>query len=635
MRPLQGANWRMIEPPPIELAMFQAAIDAAPEVVFWTDFDGRLVYVNEQARASLGYDREELLSLHVWDVDAELTREAWSGTWAERSASTMRETWYRRRDGSLVPVEVSSRNLETSRARLRVSFARDITERRAVTDALRRTQAAVDRAREAIFWIRSDARLVYVNDAACESLGYTREELLRMKVMDFDPNVSEAVWEKDWARSRELRSFVAETAHRAKSGRTFPVEVAISFMQFKGEEYNCVYTRDISERKRAEEEKARLQSQLLHAQKLESVGRLAGGVAHDFNNMLSVILGYTELITKRLPPGDPLVADLQEIKKAACRSRDTTRQLLAFSRRQIITPRPVDLNELVANAQNTLLRLIGEDVELRFVAGRDLWQVVFDPSQLEQVLVNLIVNARDALSSTGTITIETSNLRVDEAFCRGHPEATPGEYVALSVTDDGVGIDADTLGHIFEPFFTTKGVGRGTGLGLATVYGAIKQNDGFIGVTSAPGRGSSFKLYIPRARSRTSEARVVAEPPATRGQGTVLVVEDDDMVRHLTSSMLQELGYTVLTAATPRTALSICEKPDQRIDVLLSDVVMPGMQGSELRDRARALRPNLPVLFMSGYTSDVVVHHGVVDEGVEFLQKPFTMSDLARSLRAT
>jgi PAS domain S-box-containing protein len=614
--------------------MFQAAVDTAPDAVFWMDRDGRVVYVNERACGLLGYTREELLALHVWDIDAAVSEERWSESWREKLLGEMTETWYRRKNETRIPVEVSASDVEVGGKRLRVAFVRDISERRAVTDTLRRTQAAVDVSREAIFWIRSDGRFVYVNDAACRSLEYTRAELLQMGVPDIDPNVSTRDWAADWRYSREARSFVVETKHRTKSGREIPVEAAVTFMQFEGEEFNCVYVRDLTERKRGEEERARLESQLLHAQKLESVGRLAGGVAHDFNNMLSVILGYADLIASRLDASDPLHEPLQEIKKAAGRSRDTTRQLLAFSRRQIIAPKTIDLNQLVENARNTLLPLIGEDVELRFESGQELWTVVFDPSQFEQMLVNLVVNARDALRDGGKITIETANVTLDAGYCREHPEARAGEYVVLTVRDDGVGMDAETLAHIFEPFFSTKEVGKGTGLGLATVYGVIKQNGGFINVQSEPGRGSSFKVFIPRTATGLTEARAMADAPAARRPGTVLVVEDDEMVRHLTRSMLLTLGYAVLPAATPNEALSLCQKLDVRIDLLLSDVVMPEMKGSELSRRVREIRPDINVLFMSGYTSDVVVRHGVFDDAVSFIQKPFTMAELARSVES-
>jgi PAS domain S-box-containing protein len=616
----------------LDVAMFKAALDTASDAVLWIDAEGRFAYVNERACTSLGYTGRELLERRIWDIDTGTTRESWASSWGRASREGMTESKYRRRDGMLLPVEVSARDLEVGTKRLRVTFVRDVTERKAVTDALRRTQAAVDRAREGIFWVNSEGRFVYVNDAACESLEYPREELLRLTVSDIDPKVPPDVWRRDWIRSRENRSFVAETIHRTKGGREFPVEVAISFMQFEGEEYNCVYTRDITERKRAEEVRAKLESQLLHAQKLESVGRLAGGVAHDFNNMLSVILGYAELVANRLPEGDPLLPDLHEITKAACRSRDTTRQLLAFSRRQLITPKPVDLNELVYSAKNALLRLIGEDIDLRFEPADGLWRISFDPSQIEQMLVNLIVNARDALPNGGTITIATANVQLDEASCQDRLEATPGEYVVLTVRDNGVGMEKDVVTHIFEPFFSTKEMGKGTGLGLATVYGMVKQNEGFVLVDTAPGCGSTFQLYIPRMRTRPSESRPPVERPAARGKGTVLIVEDDEMVRNLARSMLSALGYQVLVAPTPSAALRLCDNDPAVIDLLMVDVVMPEMKGPELWEKVRSMRPGVRVLFMSGYTSNVLVRHGGGSEDVDFLQKPFTSAELARSV---
>ena len=610
--------------------MFRAAIDTAREAVFWVDGEGRFAYVNDQACRWLGYPLDEICGLRIWDVDVASRQDTWPAAWQGPLGEGLTETSYRRKDGGQVPVEVSARDLEVGGRRMRVMFVRDITERRAAIDALRRTQAAVDGAREATFWVRSDGSLAYVNDAACRLLEYPRDELLRLRMSDI--SASPIPWEERWRKRREEGSVWFERIHRSKSGREVPVEVWITVMEFQGEEYHWVYTRDISERKRAEAEKARLESQLLHAQKLESVGRLAGGVAHDFNNMLSVILGYVELITSGLPASDPLLEPLGEIWKAACRSRDTTRQLLAFSRKQVIAPRAVDLNELVDNGRNTLSRLIGEDIELCFVPGAGLWKVEFDPSQAEQMLVNLIVNARDALPDGGRITIATSNVKIDKAYLLDHPEANTGEYVLLSVCDNGVGMNEDTLSHIFEPFFSTKDVGKGTGLGLATVYGVIKQNDGFVNVSSLPGCGSTFRLYIPRMKGPAAEVPVAVEAPAVGGRGTILLVEDNAMVRDLTRAMLQSLGYTVLSADSGRAALSFCENPERAIDLLLSDVVMPDMKGPELRDRARVIRPRLDVLFMSGYAAALTATEGKGDESVTFIQKPFTLAELARSV---
>jgi PAS domain S-box-containing protein len=614
----------LTDPAPVDVAMFEAAIQTAREAVLWVDCQGRLLYVNERACSWLGYGHDDLRAQRIWDVDLGADRESWSSGWQRSPLAELRETQYRRKDGTLVPAEVSAKDIQVGGRRLRVAFVRDVTERRAVTAALRRTQAAVDNARDPIFWVRPDGSIAYVNDAACAMLEYTREELLRLKIPDI--SVQGGPWQERWRERREANATRFERVHRTKSGREIPVEISISVMRFEGEEYNCAYSRDLTEEKRADAERARLEMQLLHAQKLESVGRLAGGVAHDFNNMLSVILGYTELITAGLLDGDPLLGPLTEIKKAATRSRDTTSQLLAFSRKQVIVPRAVDLNALVAEARNALLRLIREDVELTFVPGDGLWKVSFDPAQLEQMLLNLVVNARDALPAGGRITVETANVTLDQTACLDRGDLAPGDYVALSITDDGVGMDAQTLSHVFEPFFSTKEVGKGTGLGLATVYGAIKQNGGHVEVASEVGHGSTFRLLIPRLTGGPAEPRASAEAAAARGRGTILLVEDDAMVRELTRSMLEALGYTVLPVASARAALALCEDPATTIDLLFTDVVMPDMKGPELSEKARAERPALKVLFMSGYAPTLSDRPG------RFLQKPFTLTELSRGV---
>jgi PAS domain S-box-containing protein len=620
----------MRDPSAVDVAMFQAAIDTAREAVFWVDGEGRLAYVNQRACAWLGYSREDIGRLRIWDLDIGMTPERWATLWKQALIDGLAETSYRRRDGRLFPVEVSAKGLEVGGRRLFVAFVRDISERRVVTEALRRTQAAVDKARDPIFWVKSDGSLAYANDAACELLGYPREELLRLNMQEISP--SPISWEDRWRRRRQDGAVRFERTHRAKGGREIPVEVSVTVIEFEGEECHWVYTRDLTEQKRAQAEKARLEAELLHAQKLESVGRLAGGVAHDFNNMLTVILGYAELMASDLPDGDPLLESLAEIKKAACRSRDTTSQLLAFSRKQMIAPRAVDLNALVAEAKNALLRLIGEHIALSFAPGAKLWRVVFDPAQVEQILVNLIVNARDALPGGGRITVATANVQLAEPDCRNRADAIPGDYVVLSVSDDGMGMDEQTLSHIFEPFFSTKEVGKGTGLGLATVYGVIKQNNGFIDVTSGKGRGTTLRLYIPRMHGPGIDPPVVPEDPAARGRGTILLVEDNEMVRDLTRSMLVGLGYTVVAADSGPAALDLCATPGLKIDLLLSDVVMPDMRGPELGERLRAVRPDLQVLFMSGYASGQVAGVDLSAESARFIQKPFTMAELARSV---
>jgi two-component system, cell cycle sensor histidine kinase and response regulator CckA len=427
---------------------------------------------------------------------------------------------------------------------------------------------------------------------------------------------------------------VYEKEYRRKDGTIFPAELRTFLLRDDAGQPVGMWAivRDITERRHAEQERAKLESQLIQAQKMESVGRLAGGVAHDFNNMLSVILGYAELIKAKLPDGDPFLKDVLAIEKAANHSRDITRQLLAFSRKQIIAPRVINLNELIASSGNTLSRLIGEDIDLRLYPGENLWQINFDPAQIEQILINLAVNARDAMPDGGKLTIETENCHLDKAYCLKHLGFKPGQYVFLGVSDDGTGMDNEIQSHLFEPFFTTKEVGKGTGLGLATVYGMVKQNGGFIICYSEPGRGTTFKIYIPRVVEDGKAAEAPRETPVAYGAGRILLVEDDEMVREITKDILEELGYTVLSADTPQEAIALCEHRNTIVDLLLTDVVMPEMSGRELGNRIAVIRPGIKVLYMSGYTSNVIAHRGVLDKGVHFIQKPFRINDLANKI---
>jgi PAS domain S-box-containing protein len=391
---------------------------------------------------------------------------------------------------------------------------------------------------------------------------------------------------------------------------------------------------DVTHIKEMEQESKRIGEQLKQAQKMESVGRLAGGVAHDFNNMLSAILGYTELGMMDISPADPIHGRLKDIQQAAQRSADLTRQLLAFARKQTVAPKVLDLNGTVEGMLKMLRQIIGENIDLAWRPGKDLGPIKMDPSQIEQMLANLCVNARDAIHDTGKITVETGIVVFDETYCAMHVGSVPGEYVLMAVSDNGCGMDAGTLSHLFEPFFTTKAVGKGTGLGLATVYGMVKQNNGFIDVISQPGRGTTFKIYLPRHATEAGwTAKVDATQPAARGLETILLVEDEPMILDIAVGILQRQGYTVMAAATPGEAIRLAREYAGEIHLLMTDVVMPEMNGRDLAKNLLSLYPNLKRLFMSGYTADVIAHHGVLDEGVQFLQKPFSVKALAAKVR--
>ena len=368
---------------------------------------------------------------------------------------------------------------------------------------------------------------------------------------------------------------------------------------------------------------------------MESVGRLAGGVAHDFNNMLGVILGHTELALLQADESHDLYSNLKEIQTAAQRSADITKQLLAFARKQTISPKQLELNDTVESMLNMLRRLIGEDIDLVWQPAAHLWPVKMDPSQIDQILANLCINARDAIFGVGKLTIKTGRRSFDKKYCSNHPGFIPGDFVMLVVSDNGCGMDKDTLKNLFEPFFTTKDVGKGTGLGLATIFGIVKQNNGFITVYSEPGQGSTFKIYLPRLVTDEDTDKAVPEKKAAAGGAeTILLVEDESSILRMARMMLESKGYTVLTAGTPTEAVEKAEKHSGAIDMLMTDVIMPEMNGRDLAGKITALYPDINLLFMSGYTADAIAHQGILDDRVAFLQKPFSMGDMTEKVRA-
>ncbi len=469
-------------------------------------------------------------------------------------------------------------------------------------------------------------RILAVNEAAIDRYGYSEGEFLSMSIRDIQP-ASELEKLEQMMKSQAGIGSYAGLRHRKKDGTLIDVEIEARPIEFAGRQARLVLARDVTAQRQ-------LEAQLRQAQKMEAVGQLAGGIAHDFNNLLTAILGSTQLLMHDLAPGDQRREDAEEIKKAAMRAADLTRQLLAFSRRQVLAPKVLDLNAVVANMDKMLQRLIGEDIELVTSLDPTVGRVSADPGQLEQVLLNLAVNARDAMPKGGRLTIETSNMALDKNQAGRHHRLPPGAYVLFAVSNTGVGMDEATQAHLFEPFFTTKEIGKGTGLGLATVYGIVKQSGGYIWVYSEPGHGTTFKIYLPRI---TGTADTVVPAPESqqlrRGTETVLLVEDAAPVRALARRSLEAYGYAVLDAADGFAAFELSARHPGGIDILVTDVVMPGMSGRELAERLAPRRPRMKVLYTSGYTDDAMVRQGVLRSGVAFLQKPFVPETLARKVR--
>ena len=490
--------------------------------------------------------------------------------------------------------------------------------------------ALLESATQSIVSIDQAGRIVLVNARTVEMFGYTRQELLGAPIETLLPETVRAKhveYRAAYFRSPHVRpmGIGLELAGRRKDGSEFPVEVSLSHIRTPEGPVGIAFVTDISQRKNLEE-------QLLHAQKMEAVGRLAGGVAHDFNNMLTVISGYNQMILDQLSALDPLRGYAEEVLKAADRAAALTNQLLAFSRRQIQQPRVFEVNSVLAHTEKMLRRLIGEDVDLSFRLNPDAGNIKADPGHLEQAIVNLATNARDAMPKGGHLLIETSAVTLDVSYTNTHIGVRPGDYVMIAVSDNGQGIDAETRRRVFEPFFTTKEKGSGTGLGLAMVYGIVKQAGGDIWVYSEVGTGTTFKLYFPKVSGPGVEERKAGEAEP-EGVETILVVEDEQGVRDLTTKMLKRLGYHVLAAASGAEALEVAKAHRGSIALAVTDVVMPNMSGAELAEELRRTLPGIKVVFISGYTENAISQHGVLEEGVAFLAKPFSREALAKKLR--
>jgi PAS domain S-box-containing protein len=628
-----------------ELLLFKKAIEGSSDAIGMADKHGNHFYQNKAFTDLLGYTAEEL---HVVGVakrvyaDQDVARDVFEtimdgGSWSGEVEDIAK-------DGHrlIVMLRADAIKDETGKIIGLLAINTDITERKKAEEALRESEELytrlVNTIPEVVVRTGLDGKILFVNENAVQVSGFSRQELEHHKLFEFIPPEEHARAIQNMKKVMEEGSHYINEYHLfTKDGRRIPYEITSDVFRGKdGTPSGFVHVcRNISQRKQAELEKEHLQERLNQAQKMESVGRLAGGVAHDFNNMLSVILGHAEMAMGDTESDQPLYAHLLEIRKAAERSADLTRQLLAFARKQTVSPRVIDMSKTVEGMLKMLQRLIGEDIHLSWLPCVNSWPVKIDPSQVDQILANLCVNARDAITGVGKVTIELENIHIDEAFCARYPYfISPGDYILLAVSDDGHGMDKKVQDRLFEPFFTTKDVGKGTGLGLATVYGIVKQNKGFINVYSEPGHGTTFRIYLPRHLGEAEHAKTEQpQESMIRGHETVLVVEDELAILDLCKIMLEQKGYEVLAAATSGEAIRLAGEHSGEIHLLITDMVMPDMNGRDLAKRFLSVYPAMKCMFMSGYTANMIAHQGILDEGVHFIQKPFSRNDLTNRVR--
>jgi PAS domain S-box-containing protein len=618
-------------------------LNSTGEGICGLDLEGLCTFCNPACARLLGYDSpDDLIGKNMHNLihhtgadgipiplhDCQIYQALCKGEAIQRGDEIL---W--RRDGTHFSAEYSSYPVRRAGEVIGsvVSFV-DITGRKQAEQALqasnKRYQQLFDNNPEAMFvYDLESLAFLAVNDAFVSCYGWSREEFMRMTVRDIRKPSEVPALMKYLSEAASVFKNVGVWNHTKKGGDRIEVETTSYLIEWNGRPARVAYARDVTEKKRTDQ-------QLRQAQKMEAVGRLAGGIAHDFNNLLGVIIGYTEILQESLSGDAQLSRKASAIKKAGLHAASLTRQLLAFSRKQVLDPRVLNLNAVVTDTLKMLQRLIGENIEASMVLASELGSIKADQSQIEQIIINLALNARDAMPRGGKLTITTANADLGSQSARHHPEVIPGSYVLLTVSDTGSGMSAETQSHIFEPFFTTKEMGNGTGLGLATVYGVVKQSGGFIWVYSELGRGTTFKVYLPGV----FDVAVTPDPDKSRkkiarGSETVLVVEDAQPLRELARELLEGSGYTVLEAANGIDAVQLVEQHQGPIHLLLTDVIMPGMDGRRLAESLAPRRPEMKVLYMSGYPDEAIVRHGILEPGIALLQKPFTAEALTRSVR--
>ncbi len=613
---------------------YRRLFESAKDGILILDADsGRIVDVNPFMTELTGCSRDRFVGKHLWEIGPFEDIAASKSSFAELQAQDYvryDDLPLRAADGRTIAVEFVSNVYPVDGRRVIQCNVRDITVRKRAEQALRMRDRAIQAVSQGILIADAadDYPIVYASPGFARLTGYGPEEVLGRSCRFLQGAATDPVAIATMRDAiRERRPCEVELLNYRKDGSTFWNHVALSPLRDDdGQVRSFVGVQtDVTQRRS-------LESQFLQAQKMEAVGRLAAGVAHDFNNLLSAILGYAEMLVDDSTLTEAVRMDASEIRKAGWRATELTKQLLAFSRQQVLDPKVIDLNETVAGMEKLVGRLLGADIVLTVLAAPRLWYVKADPGQMDQILVNLVGNARDAMPDGGELTVETQNVELDADYARAHHGVKPGAYVMMAVTDTGIGMDAATQARIFEPFFTTKEQGKGTGLGLAMVFGIVKQSGGHVWVYSEPGQGTVFRVYLPRASGPVTGASMQPTGEFAHGTETILLVEDDDQVRALAQTVLRRCGYVVLVAPNGGEALLVCEKHGAKIHLLLTDVVLPRMSGRQLAERLAPLRPEMKVLFMSGYTDDTVLQHGVLESGVAYLQKPLTPASLTRKV---
>jgi two-component system cell cycle sensor histidine kinase/response regulator CckA len=615
---------------------YRRLFESAQYGILMLDADsGEIVDVNPFMVSLLGYSRSEFLGKKLWQIGAVKDVAASKAAFRE-----LQDKDYIRYDdlplktaeGREIAVEfVSNIYLVDGKKAIQCNV-HEITQRKLAEESLRQSERLnrnlVDHLPHRILVKDLNSVIQFCNASYARDVGMTPEMVIGKDAFAFySPELARAYNADDHeVMSRGTMKDVEEPYGAAGEGRWVHT-VKVPYRDEQGAVIGLlVVFEDITEAKRLEE-------QLRQSQKLEGIGQLAGGVAHDFNNLLTVILGYCDLVARRLRPNDPITAEVEEIRKCGVRATELTRHLLAFSRKQVLEVQALDLNSLVSDVHRMLQRVIGENIDLQTVLAPDLGRIMADPGQIEQVIMNLAVNARDAMPAGGKLTLETANVDLGEEYAGRHLAVIPGPYVMLAVTDNGSGMKSAIRGRIFEPFFTTKELGKGTGLGLSTVYGIVKQSSGNVWCYSEPDHGTTFKIYLPRVEEEAEPVTVARRDPLVRGSETVLVAEDEEMVRKLIVEMLGLDGYEVIATRNGAEALEAFKSHRGPIDLLITDVIMPGIGGNELMQNLVQIRPGMKVLFMSGYTGDAVLRHGMLEAGTAFLQKPFTRDALNRRVR--